>query len=259
MYILWWFLLLMFRAEAQILTENAGTVSPESPGLREVIQVNRSQGLNEVRITTQGAFSWEPGEELRISLPYTFRSGSGLGDASLRYKKLLLKEDEVMASERLSLLAELMVPSGRFEASGPPRELQNGMGSWQLGVGVAYTQIQDRHRRALEVLFRQPLNGPIPQQLDANLAYWYRLTPAEFGDEPEVELRGVIELITQHRFGGQLPAMRGSLVWLAPGLQIYASPEVQFEVGLQIPIAQSVGDALGRRNTGGLFSVKLAF
>jgi len=259
-------------ALAQIWTENAGTISPTAPVLREMISIQRNQNLNEVRLESAFGYSWEPGQELRLVVPWVWRSGqfrgqsfsqNGLGDLRLRYKGLLFKEDRVMASERLAWLTELTLPTGESGANPGglrlPRELQNGMGSWQLGMGVAYTRIEDRHRWAVETMFRKGLSGPIPDQLEANLAYWYRLTPERFSDDGDFEVRGVVELLASHRFGGQLPNMRGDLIWLAPGLQLYPSPDFQLELSLQIPLHQSVNDALGTRRIGGALAAKFQF
>ncbi len=265
-------------AKAQILTENAGTVSPETPTLREMLIIRRNQGVDEGRIEHSFLFSWEAGRELKIVVPTLQRSvhfdgqtlnSTGLGDSLIRYKQLIFKEDGVLASERLAFTAELTLPTGSYNAkfSAPsgngvelPMELQNGMGSWYVGGGLVYSSILDRQRFSVEGTVRKALNGGLPSETDLNLAYWYRLTPVEFSPG-ELELRGVMEVLTSYRFGGtqEQERMRGALVWLAPGLQIYPNPDVQFEVGVQIPIAQSVHDFVGRRNIGGLATMKIQF
>lgn len=261
-------------ASAQILTENAGTVSPETPTLREVLSIRRNQGFDEGRVDHSFLFSWEAGREIKIVVPTLQRSvhfqnqtlnSTGLGDSIVRYKQVLYKDDGVLASERFAFTAELTVPTGRYTARTGnglelPTELQNGMGSWYLGGGLVYTSILDRQRFSVEGVVRKPFNGGLPSETDLNLAYWYRLTPVEFSPG-ELELRGVMEVLTSYRFGGtqEQERMRGTLVWLAPGLQIYPNPDVQFEVGVQIPIAQSVNDFVGRRNVGGLATMKIQF
>jgi hypothetical protein len=265
-------------ASAQILTENAGTVSPETPTLREMLSIRRNQGFDEGRIDHSFLFSWEAGREIKIVVPTLQRSvhfdgqtlnSTGLGDSVIRYKQVLFKEDGVLASERFAFTAELTLPTGNYQAkfNGPagtaaevPTELQNGMGSWYLGGGLVYTSILDRQRFSVEGVVRKPLNGGLPSETDLNLAYWYRITPVEFSPG-ELELRGVMEVMTAYRFGGtqEQERMRGTLVWLAPGLQIYPNPDVQFEVGLQVPISQSINDFVGRRNIGGLATMKIQF
>lgn len=262
-------------SSAQILTENAGTVSPETPTLREMLSIRRNQGFDEGRIDHSFLFSWEAGREVKIVVPTLQRSvhfdgqtlnSSGPGDSVIRYKQVLFKEDGVLASERFAFTAELTLPTGNYNAKFAgngaelPTELQNGMGSWYLGGGLVYTSILDRQRFSVEGVVRKPLNGGLPSETDLNLAYWYRITPVEFSPG-ELELRGVMEVLTSYRFGGteEQERMRGTLVWLAPGLQIYPNPDVQFEVGVQIPISQSVHDFVGRRNIGGLATMKIQF
>ncbi len=263
-------------SSAQILTENAGTVSPETPTLREMLSIRRNQGFDEGRIDHSFLFSWEAGREIKIVVPTLQRTvhfegqtlnSTGLGDSVVRYKQVLFKEDGVLASQRFALTAELTLPTGNYNAkfngnngAELPTELQNGMGSWYLGGGLVYTSILDRQRFSVEGVVRKPLNGGLPSETDLNLAYWYRITPVEFSPG-ELELRGVMEVLSSYRFGGtqEQERMRGTLVWLAPGLQIYPNPDVQFEVGVQIPISQSINDFVGRRNIGGLATMKIQF
>ena len=54
-------------------------------------------------------------------------------------------------------------------------------------------------------------------------------------------------------------AERGTLVFLAPGLQIHPSRTTQFEINALIPIAQSLRDPLGDRQLGGSFTAKFRF
>ncbi len=75
--------------------------------------------------------------------------------------------------------------------------------------------------------------------MHCNLAYWYRITPGVHPppDEEVTEVRGVV----------------------APGIQIYPRRDVLVEASIQIPVVQSIDDALGNRRWRLLLAVKFLF
>jgi len=150
-------------AAAQVVTENAGVVSPELTVLREIASVSKSENLDEVRWTQELRWAPDRADEFRLQVPLVWRDArfdgpggelesheEGLGDASLRYKRALWRADDVMRSQRWALLLEVGAPTGEHDAEEDgvpvPRPLQLGTGDWSLGAGTAYTWIQDRQR-----------------------------------------------------------------------------------------------------------------
>lgn len=248
---------------AQIETANGGVISPWSPQLKirtEFLDTENSQTAG-LRLTYTFAASRK--EDIRLILPLRYRrlegvEAAGLGDLRVRYKRSLFQEDGVMRSDRLALLLETDLPIGRSNVEGWMPRAQLGLGSPQLGAGLVFSRIRDRHRFSAEVGWREPLNR-LAGTGRVNLAYWYRLTPAQFpDDELPVEVRGVLELLSEYR-GAEFGQPAGVLVWLAPGLQIHPDENIQFEVNARVPLAQSLDDQLGRRNWGGSVTVKLRF
>ena len=100
--------------------------------------------------------------------------------------------------------------------------------------------------------------------IEIDLAYWYRLTPARFDEEPNpIEIRGVAEIHSRYSFSGRDSSGRlgdrGFEVWLAPGIQVYPSRSVLFEANVQVPIFQTIDDDVGDRRWGALLAVKFLF
>lgn len=271
-------------ALAQIVTENAGVISPETPILRESLSYFDSENLEEVRWTSQLIFALDTTRELRLTVPLLSRDLSfagpaseeqadlsGLGDVSLRFKQSLWQRDEVMESTRWALLAEVGAPTGEDDAEENgttiPKRLQLGTGDWSLGAGTTYTWIRDRQRYSVETLYRHRTRHDgiqLGSSADLNLAYWYRLNPAAFlPGEETTEVRGVLELLSSYRFASEFGSDTqdddGSLVWFAPGIQIYPGTKVLFEVNVQIPIYQDLDDEIGDRNWAASLAVKFLF
>lgn len=281
----WLYLIFIFSAKvrAQVLTENAGAISPETPILRQTVLHLDYSAAQELRYTPTLIWAPDPKREFRLTIPYAWKtvdfaggsaSRAGLDDITLRYKQSLWQENDVMASERWAFLAEIGVPSGPTDtrsAQGnvlPPR-LQIGTGSFSLGAGTAYTLIKDRHRFSVEAFYRHylPASGTrFGSTAELNLAYWYRLSPAQFPEDEEtpVEVRGVLEILNVYRFSDQFEGKsignRGALVWLAPGLQIYPEgQDVLLEGALMIPLAQTLSDELGKRRWGLTGTIKILY
>jgi len=271
---------------AQVFTENAGVISPEAPILRESASFLLADRLRELRTTSQWIMGFTPRIETNVSLPVVFRdvevrgpSGAkqshddvGLGDLALKGKLSLFQADDVMASTRFAALAEVAAPTGDDDeehgGSRLPRRLQLGLGAWGFGGGAAFTAIRDRHRGSVELFYRHrlPHDGlELGDELSWNLAYWYRLRPARFdpSKEEELEVRGVVELLSTYRFldrgraAGR--AEEGFLLWAAPGVQIYPKKFLLLEASLLVPYLQTLRDAAGSRQLGGLFAVKVLF
>lgn len=268
----------------QIVTENAGVISPELTILRESLSMLRTENLDELRWTHQLLFAPDRAHEFRLSVPFVWREArfagtsgeeeadlAGLGDVSLRFKQALARSDDVMRSERWALLVELGAPTGDDDAlengTPVPRVLQLGTGDWSLGAGGAFTWIEDRRRFALEAFYRHRTRHEGEQlgaSIDLNAAHWYRIQPAAFtaGDE-RTEVRGVLELLGSHTFpsevGSDTQDDDGTILWLAPGLQVYPGTHVLLEANVQVPLFQEGDDPFGERRFGAALVLKFLF
>ena len=267
-------------AWAQVVTENAGTVSPETPIWQTRFEYQKAAHAIDLRAVE--SFLWAPNEvmDFALSVPVYHRSVEfaglkdsleGIGDASLRWKYSVWKEDDVMASTRFSALAGVKFPTGQWhdEVSGVevPRKLQLGTGGWDVYGGPLFTYIRDRHRFAAEFIGRHAFERGdfrLQPSLQVGLAYWYRISPARIetaGEETEV--RGVLE-VTSIFFGeteqnGRGIGDDGNITWLSPGIQVYPSFQVLFEASVQIPVVETVEDARGDRKYGLLVTIKVLF
>lgn len=267
-------------AWAQVVTENAGTVSPETPIWQTRFEYAKAERLTDLRAVE--TLFWAPNElmDFALSVPVHHRDIEfggvegmleGVGDSSLRWKYSVWKEDDVMASTRFSALAGVKLPTGRWheEKGGVevPRKLQLGTGGWDLYGGPLFTYIQDRHRFAAELVGRYAFERDdfwLQPSLQVGLAYWYRISPARIETAgEETEIRGVLEL-TSIFYGesdqdGKGLDDEGNITWLSPGVQVYPSFWVLFEASVQVPIVETVEDARGDRTFGALLSIKFLF
>lgn len=271
---------LLGGARAQIVTENAGVASPELPSLREAFHFERTREVREYRLDSQLTWSPTPRFETRTTLPWLhrdFRGGSdvtGIGDLALRGKHLLWQTDDVLESTRFSLLWEVTLPTGDdARAVGPSgvalrHPLQPGKGTIGYGAGAAFTLIRDRHRLSFEGFARDtPRHDGFDAGavVSANVAYWYRITPATFGAAGErdpLEVRAVVELLAEQRFESRTArglGDDGARLRLAPGVQVFSDVRVLFEAAFQLPLLDDVDDDFGRREWSALFSVKYLF
>lgn len=265
---------------AQIVTENAGVQSPETPVLREAFWFTEAASGQELVWATQAIVSTDRSNEFKLTLPWITRSVeqpsgdldlAGFGDVSLRWKHALYRDNDVMRSTRWSSLVELGTPTGSTDATDDgiaiPADLRLSRGAWSLGVGSAFTKIDDRHRFAVDVMYRHRTSHDAFQlgdSVDLDLAYWYRLAPARFEDlEATTEVRGVVEVLSSYRWDNEQDGQRtndgGSLVWLAPGLQVYPLDWFLLEASVLVPIGQTIDDAFGERHVGAVMSLKFLF
>lgn len=223
-----WYFLMAFLVSpgwAQIETANGGITSPYSPELKVKGMVMPMELSDMTVVELSGSFGLDPKNELRLVIPYVISehmgfSASGLGDVSVRYKHLLVGSNGVMTSDRFALLIDAVAPTGQSNLPELPPRGELGLGTPQVGLGLVYSAIRDRHRFSAELGHLQPLGNGYAGTSRLNLAYWYRLTPAEFPEDGQpTEVRGVLELLAELR-GSEFGQDAGTLVYLAPGLQI---------------------------------------
>lgn len=274
------------RLDAQILTENAGVTPPTIPTLRESVTYLAAENLESLRLVNQFLLGVTPQFELKLSVPAvlhqraSFRDAAGriasedlwgLGDLQLAAKYSLFQTDEVMESTRWAALFGSSFPTGddgeRDDGVRLPRRMQLGTGAWALTGGTAFTVIRDRNRFSCDLKYEYHTRHEgirLGDTLDLDLAYWRRLTPARFAARTrEIEVRGVIEILTRYRFSGRdrrgRIGDRGFVVWAAPGIQVYPRKDLLFEASVQLPIAQTIDDEIGDRRWGFLLAVKFLF
>jgi hypothetical protein len=268
------------RATAQIVTENAGVISPGTPELHELFAITDAEHGRELMWTQQLIFAPDRHDELKLSLPWIDRTleqtGSdldarGLGDASLRWKHAFVRDDDVMRSTRWASLLEVVAPTGDGSDSDGgvqlPEDVRLSRGDWGAGAGAAFTHIVDRRRFAAEAMYRHWTSHDgyqLGDTVDLNFAYWYRIAPGRFERIEDVtEVRGVLELLSSYRWDadlhGQGVGNDGVLVSIAPGIQVYPKDWLLLEASLQLPVAQTMDDSVGDRTFGALFSVKVLF
>lgn len=272
-------------SEAQVFTDDGTPISPETPQLREKLRYQNNENAEDTTWSHELSHSLDPINELRLEVPlrrrevqFTDAGGvehsetlAGPGDVSLQWQHSLRQTDWVMGSNRLAVHLRLEAPTGNEDQSTKgitlPRRLQLGQGDWSTTVGGVWARVEDRQRVAVqgEVTHNTRHDGiRMGEEADLNLAYWYRLHPAQFSSiEEQVEVRGVFELLSTYRF----PSRRGDTeleddgfyVRVAPGLQFYASPTVQLETAVQVPLYNKIEDVLGDRNYAVQLNVKVLF
>lgn len=257
-------LCLVQSARAQIETANGAINSPKSPEMKIRSFYQRAENGDSYGLKFVGTWGLTRKDELRVLLPLYNRefqgdSQFGIGDLYLRYKHSLFQEDAVMSSDRFAVLVDGTLPTGDSTGLSGPTRTQLGLGTPQIGAGLVYSVVRDRHRFSAELGHRLPLGNDLAGTSRLNLAYWYRLTPGKFPDSESVtEVRGVIELLSELR-GPERGRDAGTLIFLAPGLQIYPSSSTQIELNAHIPVAQSLRDPLGDRQLGGSATLKFRF
>jgi hypothetical protein len=263
----------------QIVTENGGTVSVETPILKESLTYWQAAHVQEWRLGNELLWGVTGDLELDFSAPLSIkhvRFGGvsktlfGPGDASVRAKYSFLKEDQVMKSTRVAGLLGVEFPTGDARESEDgvalPRKLLLGSGSWDGWIGAVFTHIDDRHRFSADAIYRHNTAHDgfrLGDSYALDLAYWYRLHPAAFDpQEPTTEVRGVVEILTTYtepsQAGGSLRD-QGWILRVAPGLQVYPSRSVLLEMNVQVPLYQDVHDVIGHRDYAAFFAVKFLF
>lgn len=268
------------HASAQIVTENAGVQSPQTPEFHEVLGYTRSEHGSEVSATHEFVVGLDRVDELRLAVPMAWRRFTtagvdadtfGVGDATLRWKRALWRADDVMESQRWSLLAALTAPTGDDTSTADgvtiPPDVRASRGDWTFGLGTVFTLIADRQRFSAELTFRHRTSHDgfqLGESLDLNLAYWYRLTPAAFVDvEHTTEVRGVVELLTSYRWdshdAGSSADDGGVLIWFAPGVQVFPTDWCLLQANVELPLVQTIDDTWGDRRFAATLTLKFLF
>lgn len=252
----------------QIVTENAGTASPETPIWSTRFEYFHSEHVTDLRVVE--GFTWAPSPvmDFALTVPIAHRDADGetvegFGDVALRWKYSFYKDDDVMKSTRFAGMLGVEAPTGRWHEEDLPRQLQLGSGTWDVFAGPLFTYIDDRHRFAVELIGRYNFEGDDFRpgaSLRIGAAYWYRIMPERIETAgEETEIRGVIE-VTSIFYGDSTDLDDGgNITWLSPGVQIFPALWVLFEANVQIPIVETVDDVAGDRKFALWLTVRFLF
>jgi hypothetical protein len=279
-------LLLASSVPAQIFTADAGVASPELPSARLLATTLHTSRVDDVRLDADVSYSPRTDLELRLRAPLLWRdidyldpdgggrvdgSLSGLGDVNLRAKYALVRADDVMRSDRLSLLADVTFPTADHDAEVDgmvlPRRLQLGHGSFGFGIGPTCTLVRDRHRASAELGYRfwTTHHGHEPgDELYGNLAYWFRLAPVRFEPQEErAEYRLVGEVLSRYRSSDEQDSVGlrdgGTEITGVLGLQVNVSSSQRVELGAILPLYDDTDSVLGARGLGLALSFRMFF
>jgi len=274
---------LVGSAAAQLVTTDAGVISPELPTVKERLEWFVRDDSRELRATTR--LAWAPDRRFQVDVvvPFVDRTWNlgarttqeGLGDLEVEAKWALVRDDDVMRSDRLSLLGGLVLPTGDDEllVSGhhagyvaTPRS-GLGLGTWGGSLGLGGTLVRDRHRLAAAARFHAlaPDDGFDPgSTATLDLAWWYRVTPAVFApDRDDIEVRGVVELLSKWQgddaLAGAGLANGGYDLWLVLGAQVFPTRAVGLECGVLLPLEMSTSSPFGHDRYALTVSFRLAF
>lgn len=267
-------------ASAQLLTTDAGVLSPALVAARETFEWQHREGADDLRATTRAA--WSPNRNLQFEagVPWIARdvdtaaaqgSMAGLGDLEFGAKWALVRDDAVMRSERLSVLGNVRLPTGDDDGHVGGVDLGRraalGLGVYGFGTGLGWTTVRDRHRAAaaLRGWAYTDDGGFAPgEAVTFDAAWWMRLHPVRF--EPGVhanELRSVVELISgwqqDDRQGGVGQDNGGFFAKALVGLQANATASTSVEAGVLLPLVDDTKSAYGDFRVGVLVTFRVLF
>lgn len=271
---------LAVAAPAQLLTTDAGVLSPALVAARETFEWQHRAGADDLRATTRAA--WSPNRRLQFEagVPWIARdvdtaaaqgSMAGLGDLEFGAKWALVRDDAVMRSDRLSVLGNVRLPTGdddgRVGGVDLGRRAALGLGVYGFGAGVGWTTVRDRHRAAAALrgwTYTEDGGFAPGEAVTFDAAWWMRLHPVRF--EPGVhrnELRSVVELISgwlqDDRQGGVGQDNGGFYAKALVGLQANATAATSIEAGVLLPLVDDTESALGGFRVGVLVTFRVLF
>ena len=267
-------------APAQLLTTDAGVLSPALIAARETFEWQHRAGADDLRATTRAAWSQNRWLQFEAGVPWIARevdtaatqgSTSGLGDLEFGAKWALVRADAVMRSERLSVLGNVRLPTGdddgRVGGVDLGRRAALGLGVYGFGAGVGWTTVRDRHRAAAALrgwTYTEDGGFAPGEAVTFDAAWWMRLHPVRF--EPGVhrnELRSVVELISgwqqEDRLGGVGQDDGGFYAKALVGLQANATAATSVEAGVLLPLVDDTESALGGFRVGVLVTFRVLF
>ncbi len=273
--------LLAATGNAQLYTTDAGVSSPEVPNLKQRFEWFARARSDELRAETRLAYSPDRLVQLDLVVPFVSRrvevaggatgTQEGLGDLTVATKWALLREDDVMRSDRLSALLDLRLPTGgddaRVDGKGRGRRTALGLSTFGAGAGLGYTLVRDRHRAAAAFRYWQwqKDDGFDPgEAVTLDLAWWYRLSPSRFfAGHDESEYRLTVELLSRWQADDRQGSVRndngGHELTAVLGLQCNLTGTAGVEAGILVPIEATTSSPFGHERFGFSLSFRLWF
>ena len=197
-------------------------------------------------------------KEMRLTRDGSRRtlSTSGLGDAFINTKLLLMQRDKPGSTTRFAATGRIKLPTGKDDETDDqgdllPPPLQLGSGSVDYTAGGVLTHVRKRvgFNAAASYHFRTEANGfAFGDSVTYNLALGYRLAPRVYKVYPArnhlnayIELNGQSSQKNRVR-GVAAPDSGGTLIYLSPGIQIIPGNFI-IEASLRLPVVQSLNGA----------------
>ncbi len=197
-------------------------------------------------------------KEMRLTRDGSRRklSTSGLGDAFVNSKLLLVQRDRPGRTTRFAVTGRIKLPTGKddetdYEGNLLPPPLQLGSGSVDYAGGGVFTHVRKRvgFNADTSYHFRTEANGfAFGDSVVYNVALGYRLAPRVYKVYPaKNHLNAYIELNGQssqrNRVRGvEAPDSGGTLIYISPGIQIIPGNFI-IEASLRFPVVQSLNGA----------------
>ncbi|MCZ6489197.1 MAG: transporter [Acidobacteria bacterium] len=183
-------------------------------------------------------------------------STSGLGDAFVNSKLLLVQRDGPGRTTRFAATGRIKLPTGKDDETDDqgdllPPPLQLGSGSVDYTVGGVLTHVRKRvgFNADASYHFRTEARGfAFGDSVTYNLSLGYRFAPRVYKVYPAknhlnayIELNGQSSQKNRAR-GVETPDSGGTLIYLSPGIQIIPGNFI-IEASLRLPVVQSLNGA----------------
>ena len=166
------------------------------------LALNHNQQADSTSLTTSAAYGINPRQTLLMALPYRL-SPSGndrLGDSSVLYRHITWQHDHLQGTDRLGLLAGVLVPG-------------QGNSDTALQTGLVFSHFINRHEIDLDALYRTGM-GERADSGRYDISWQYRLLPKQHADwGVSDELYSVVE------FNGRWQQLNGTTRQITMGLQ----------------------------------------
>ncbi len=166
----------------------------------------------------------------------------GVKDIRLLLRYQLWKKLAYLESQSWTVLSGAEIPS--YDDPFSSR-------SWDPIVGTVYSYRKNRHGFDADVVYQ--INTENDRDFEAgdflkyDLAYQYRLWPAEYKSDTLWTLTGLLELNGEHRLENEMDSTtldetESHQLFLSPGL-VLAGQRTKFEAGVQFPVLRDVDDS----------------
>ncbi len=182
----------------------------------------------------------------------------GVADIKLLFRYQLWKKLAHLESQSWTLLGGLEIPT--YDDPFSSR-------SWDPIVGTVYSWRKHRYGFDADVVYQfnteNDRDFEFGDFLRYDLAFQYRLWPAQYASDTKWTLTGLLELNGEYRWENELSGSRldetdGHQLFLSPGV-VLAGKRTKFEAGAQFPVLRDVGDAAAEDNIRLVVGLTLSF